>query len=720
MTLREARWDEKSRSGNGFSQDHKPVTLSPFFSILTRAMSPKAKTSQPKPLYPKELQSFDWLVVNAGLDPGKFFQGLRRDLVRTADPVMAANNLHRFLTAGFSTSILKDFQNHPVLQKIVLELFGQSQYIADILVRDPELFRWLTTSNALKVEKSRPEYLSEALASLQLFTRMEKKLDSLKRFHRREMLRIGARDILREAKVPVVTAELSGLADAVVEAVMELGRQDLRVRTGATLRNTLCVIGLGKLGGEELNFSSDIDLLFVYDEDGEFDTPQERIRTYHEYYNRTAEFVVRKLTEFTSEGHLYRVDMRLRPEGNAGPLALSRLASAQYYEMRGAPWERQMLLKARPIAGNRDVGIKWMDDLRPFVFPKTVLSSPLDEIKEMKLRIEQQAGANENIKLGEGGIRDIEFITQALLLLPDGDDPLRPDTNTMLALRQLAGKRITRKDVEKLISSYEFFRTIEHRLQLLHGTQTHSIPRTDTETALLARRLGFSSGRRLMRTIERERKAVRKIFDSVFRNRAKGSRKPGGLTGPVAVSELRKLGFMDIPAAEKNLQFISLMLHPLREEKEMRRILSLFKKTGAPDWGLRNFVLMADAASIRRTLVQALAKPEMLELLVRLSSRSRMMTELLSREPLLFETLAGQPEELFDHHRSWTFLLDHDPARFKLYNEFKILLPFLLGETGVERTTRELSDLAEFLLGHVCSLIPDSGRIGVRRPRRYP
>jgi len=677
-------------------------------------MPPTKRISSRRSVSPQELKSFEWLVIGAGLEPGPFFHQLRKDLARTADPIRAANNLHRFLSAGFSSTILHDFQQHPVLQEIALELFSQSQYLADILVRDAELFRWLTTSNALKTTKSRSEFVGEALASLQLFTRLEKKVDALKRFHRREILRIGARDILKEAGVAAITGELSGLADAVVEAMVEVGHHDLGVKTGAHLKNTLCVIGLGKLGGEELNFSSDIDLLFVYDEDGEFDAPHERIRTYHEYYNRLAEFVVRKLTEFTSEGHLYRVDMRLRPEGSAGPLALSRLAYGQYYEIRGALWERQMLLKARPLAGNLETGQTFLNELRPFVFPKTLLSSPLEEIREMKMRIEQHADQTSNIKLGEGGIRDIEFIVQALLLIGGGENDELKQPNTLLGLQRLSDKkRIGKADAATLIRSYQFFRILEHRLQLLHGTQTHSIPKTQAETALLARRLGFSSARPLTRKINHERKAVRKIFDAVFQDRKTGkTRRTAGISVPASI-QLQRFGFKDVAAAEKTVVFLSRELPPFRDAGVRHNTLAMLKKFRAPDWGLANFALLAGADSLRRTLIQILGKPELLEMLVHVSSRSKMMMELLSREPLLFETLAGQPEELFSKRRSWEFLLEHDVARFKSYNEFKILLPFLIGESEIDSTTRELSQLAEFLLEREFSSIVQSEHMGL-------
>lgn len=665
-------------------------------------MTTHARKSSPPPQ--PSLKSFEGLVVSAGVAPAGFFERLRSDLALISDPVRAVNNLHRFLSSGFSTAILRDFQTHPILQRLALELFAQSQYLADILVRDPELFRWLTTTNALKVAKSRSEYLSEAQAAVQLFTRMEKRFDALKRFHRREILRIGAREILKESDVVVITEELSALADAVVQSVLEIGHQDLAGRTGADFKNTLGVIGLGKLGGSELNFSSDIDLLFVYDQDGEFHAPQERIRTFHEYYNRLAEFIVRRLTEFSGEGRLYRVDMRLRPEGGAGPLALSRAAYMLYYETRGELWERQMLLKARPVAGNVVVAQRLLDDLQPFVFPKTFFTSPVDEIARMKQRIEAASNTATNIKLGEGGIREIEFITQVLQFLNGGGEKVVRTTNTLEALERLREKgRISARVQRFLTEAYRLFRVVEHRLQLLHGMQTHSIPGARAETDLLAKRLGYKTTMGFEKEIDAHRKRVRRIFASVF----KGSEHKdigGGAREVQKSPTLSGLRLIDEQAAVRNAIGLISNLPSLGDEDSWERVVQCLRKHGSGDWALKNLLVLSESQAINRTLAQAMANDDFLDLLCLICSRSRYCSQTLAREPLLFESLVGQPKEFFGDSWSWGLMRENDLLRYRVYNEFKFLLRFLMGQLTIGSMTSRLSELAEHVLAQVLKL----------------
>ncbi|MEX2117666.1 MAG: hypothetical protein WEB37_12340 [Bacteroidota bacterium] len=618
---------------------------------------------------------------------------LKADLARTPDPLRAANNLHRFLSTGFPSAVLHDFQRHPVLQQVALELFAQSQYLADILVRDPELFHWLTASPALKVSRARSEFLQEALSSVQLFSRQERKLDALKRFHRREMLRIGARDVLKEADVVTVTGELSDLADAIVETVVQIGMQDLSARTGAQFRNTLVVIGLGKLGGREINFSSDIDLLFLYDQDGEFDAPQERIRTFHEFYNRLAEFVIRRLAEHTNEGFLYRVDMRLRPEGSAGSLALSRAASLQYYETRGQTWERQMLVKARPSAGALEIGWSWLEDLRPFIYKKTHLQSPLEELSAMKALIEAKVDTRHNLKLGEGGIRDVEFIVQGLQLLNGGENERLRESNTLKSLEVLEGNRkLPKSHARSLAQAYRFLRTAEHRLQLLHGGQTHSIPAVLAEKELLARRLGFASAPAFAKITDKHRRAVRKIFDELFRKSGKGKKKEG------MESKRRAFRFLDPERASMNLEALFSAVPALIEPAQRRMINQLLRETGAPDWALGSLAVIANAGPIRRAFAHMWSNENLTRLVVRLAARSRAHADFLAREPLFFETLISQPDEIFRVGPSWEFLKEHDVTRYEEYNDFKTLIPFLAGELPCVTAFEKLSGLAESLL----------------------
>lgn len=641
------------------------------------------------------------LAADAGLSPPLVLKSLRADARATAHPKRALFNLHRFLTTGFPSAWLRDFQSHRLLQQVALEVFSQSQFLADILVRHTELFHWLTSTNALKITKTTRELAAEAAEAVNLFQRTEKRLDALKRFQRRELLRIGARQILTEADVPTTSAELSALAEVIIETILQLGHQQLSASNNQMIDNELAVIGLGKLGGEELNFSSDIDLMFVYEKDASLEPAGARISTLHEYYSRLAEFVVRRLSEHTGEGHLYRVDMRLRPEGHAGPLAMSRSAYLTYYEVRGELWERQMLLKARVVAGNKAVGERWLGDLQPFVYPRTLLGSPLEEIAKIKAKIEARVESDSNIKLGSGGIRDIEFIVQALQLLNAGANVELRGRNTLRAMSRLAEEGLLQKqEATKLREAYLLLRTVEDRLQLLHGLQKHSLPDSQEEKRVLGKQLGYRSVSRFERELNHRRAAIRTIFRSVFGTSREGG--PGTRSVPPPPAEitthtppLRQFGFLDLQNSERALIKSVKEIPHLHARGRLELLLARMKKRGAPDWCARNFLFLASAEPLRRTLQQAVTKDEMLDLLILICARSSRLANLLAQEPLLFESLIGRTGEALSAERGWRFLTNTDPGRYRAYNEFKSTLRLLVGETVVEQFTRELSLLAD-------------------------
>lgn len=641
------------------------------------------------------------LAADAGLPPPLFLKNLKADVRATANPRRGLNSFHRFLMTGFSSAWMRDFDSHRLLQQILLELSSQSQFLADILVRNPELFRWLTSSNVLKITKTRVEYVAEASDAISLFQRSGKKLDSLKRFQRRELLRIGARQILKEADVATTSRELSALADAITESVLGMAYDHMAETMEGNVKRDLAVIGLGKLGGEELNFSSDIDLIFVYDKDGPLEGSQPRLSTLHEYHCRVAEYVVRRLSEHTAEGHLYRVDMRLRPDGGSGPLAMSRAAYFAYYEARGELWERQMLIKARVIAGDRRTGEDWREEIQPFIFPKTLLSSPLEEIAKIKARIESNLEDGTNIKLGSGGIRDIEFTVQALQLLNGGKNVNLRQRSTLVALRQLADSRhLKESEGRDLASAYRFLRTVEDRLQLLHGLQKHSIPESLDERRILARQLGFKSVAAFSKGLEFHQAHIRKAFSSVFGKESGVQKKAGVMPGESQVDQgiLRKLGVQDTQSAQSHFVRIVKEIPELGDPNRMHRFAELIRKRKAPDWGVKNFLQLASAAPIKRTLQLAALNEKALDLLVLIATRSSRYVSLLAREPLLFETLAGRPEDLLVAGPGWSFLKTSDLARYRVYNEFKAVLRFLVGETSAMALTRELSALADEIL----------------------
>ena len=668
--------------------------------MAIRMFPPEEQT--PAPSTEEELYaSIGSMGADAGLSPPLVLKALKSDVRATAHPKRALTNLHRFLSMGFASSWLRDFHEHRVLQRLALELFSQSQYLADILVRNTELLRWLTSTAVLKSTKSPEEYAGGASDAVRLFQSLEKKLDALKRFQRRELLRIGARQILKEAVISTTSEELSSLADAIIETVLELSRRYLAETIQVEPQESLAIIGLGKLGGAELNFRSDIDLMFVYDEDGPLDAPSARIATLHEYYTRLSESVVRRLSEHTAEGHFYRVDTRLRPDGHSGPLAMSRSAYVSYYETRGELWERQMLLKARVVAGSASVGERWLGDIEPFMYPKTQLGSPLEEIARIKAKIESRVEGDTDIKLGSGGIRDIEFIVQALQLLnAPGNAALRQQTTLNAIRRLMSANLLTESEGKELREAYESLRMVEDRLQLLHGLQTHSLPGTHEEKHVLAKQLGFRSVRQFEQWLGRHRQNTERIFRSVFRApgaeiEAEQLRAVRAGEERLSLGRLKRFGFLNLTEAAQHLSAVGRGIPELSRRERLEPLLALMRQHRAPDWCLTNFMAIASAEPIRRTLQQVMRGEKLAELLVLICSRSANFARVLAQEPLLFESLAGRPEELLTPGRAWQFLRSSDVVHYRAYNEFKAGVRLLLGDLSIRQFTREVSDLAD-------------------------
>ncbi len=629
------------------------------------------------------LQPLQDLAAASGIAPARLTPLLRKHTRALPDAPRALRNCHRFLSAGFTSSLLHDFAEQPVLLDVFLRLASQSQYLADILVRQPELLRWLMSSADLTATKDAGRYRREAGGAVAPFEQKERRINALKRFHRREILRLGAREILGEAPGLVVAAELAHLADAVLETALQIALRDLQQRHGSPVDPALAVIGLGKLGGEELNFSSDIDLMFVYDSDGPFESPAEGIHTRHALCVRLAEQITRMLSEHTDEGYLYRVDLRLRPDGQSGPLAMSRAAYLSYYETRGETWERQMLLKARCVAGASQVGERFLKDIEPFVFPRTRLRSPLEEIAAVKRKIEEKIGGEENIKLGAGGIRDIEFVVQGLQLVHAGEQRLLRIRGTVPALERLAEVKLLKpREGASLRSAYEFLRRVEHRLQLLEGRQTHSLPVTPEEIHALARRLTYAGERPFRTDLERHQKSVRAIYAQTIGVSTSARTKRGAAArGRVRAVELPR----EIEAA-------------FAASGSMESIVHEIQRWHAPQSAVNNLATLARADAVRRTLSLGMQHARFREMIIRFCSRSRWLTDLMAREPLFVESLAARPEEVLSPGIGWEFLRQSDPVRFRVFNEAKSLGRFILGVQDIAATLADISATADALL----------------------
>jgi glutamate-ammonia-ligase adenylyltransferase len=300
-------------------------------------------------------------------------------------------------------------------------------------------------------------------------------------------------------------------------------------------------LGLGKLGGQELNYSSDVDVIFVYSEEGEVHkTPPGKKKardqkrsgragesrqpalTNHQFFNRLAEAFVAELTRVTPEGTLYRIDLRLRPEGETGPLSRSLSGFENYYAQWGQTWERMMLIKARGVAGDSTLAAEFLEMIQPFRYPRSINESALREVGAMKDRIETEvvkAGELErNVKLGRGGIREIEFVVQSLQLLHAGRQPFLQGPQTLPALEKLVQYELLPPDsAGSLREAYVFLRNVEHRLQMEDNRQTHSIPVDRTALKRLARLMGLADEAAFEAARRKHTATVRRIFESVLK-----------------------------------------------------------------------------------------------------------------------------------------------------------------------------------------------------------
>ncbi|HZS11117.1 MAG TPA: hypothetical protein VFA38_02635, partial [Nitrospirales bacterium] len=439
-----------------------------------------------------------------------------------------------------------------------------SPAMAQTLIRDPlELYR-LAEAELLDAAATRTALEKALAAVLGAVTATELKLEALRRFRRREMLRIGVRDLLRVATVPETTVALSDLAAVLIQAALRIVQRDLSARYGLPMHRNhrgqwtqtgFAVIAMGKLGGGELNFSSDVDLLYVYGtEDGETKPAkggEARSIPNEEYFEYLARALSAALAERTQEGYVYRVDLRLRPEGTVGSLAKSVSGYEQYYRTRGRLWERQALLKAAPIAGDPAVGLAFLHMAERFIYQRdapVAVHDVLAEVQSVKAMIDDKmAGRGQerrNVKLGIGGIREIEFIVQAAQLLGGAHIPGIRDRNTLQALDKFARDGVlSKKDATLLAQAYVFLRDVEHKLQMVHDLQTHALPDADEELARCAVRLGYPGAtqaarrQRFLADHRRYTTEVRRLFVELI-ERPATSRLVRALRVPVTPSRM--------------------------------------------------------------------------------------------------------------------------------------------------------------------------------------
>ncbi len=449
--------------------------------------------------------------------------------------------------AGHFLELLSATDIRPKLQKfseeqirILVALLSGSHSLGSQLVANPQ---WLDLLDSERLRHPRraqglrrevEDWLKPMLAARDYHGA----LGQLRRFKQAEMLRVAARDLARLGNTAEIIREISDVADVCLDAVCRICWQQFTERHGCPYHQdadgrwrptAFCVLGMGKLGGQELNYSSDVDVLFVYSEEGQvFKEPPDKKKSRastmsgHQFFNRLAEAFIAEVSRMTSAGSLFRIDLRLRPEGDAGPLSRSLESYENYYAQWGQTWERMMLIKARGVAGDASLAAEFLELVQPFRFPRSVNQSVLREVAAMKDRIENELlGSDElerNVKLGRGGIREIEFVVQAQQLLHAGRTPFLQTAQTLPCLNKLVQYHLLGADeAAQLQQAYTFLRDVEHRLQMEENLQTHTIPEESRAQERLAKLMGFETRATFQKARQAHARNVRSVFDNLFR-----------------------------------------------------------------------------------------------------------------------------------------------------------------------------------------------------------
>ncbi|HEY5648152.1 MAG TPA: hypothetical protein VIU33_01530 [Nitrospiria bacterium] len=464
-------------------------------------------------------------------------------LARSPDPDQALNFLERFCRAAVNrVHLLSYLKDSPWTLWLLARVFGSSPYLSETLIRNPADLYWVARPETLRTGVDKKNLSKDLNKSLGRIQSVEARRNILRIFNRREMLRIGVRDLLRIAPVPEITLELSDLADVLIQKAFEMADKDLRKRYGTPYhragrgikeRSSFSVIGMGKLGGRELNFSSDVDLIYIYHAEGGRTSggksgKGERISN-EEFFKQLGQDLTRHLSTVTNEGGLFRVDLRLRPEGEAGPVVQSLRSATRYYNRRGSTWERLALLKARPVAGSLRLGNRLIGEAEAFIFKSSFTPRMLGDVLSVKNKIDRKMSVKKeslrNVKLGVGGIREIEFIVQSLQSFFGKKLPAILERNTLKALERLRRAGVVSGDeLGELREAYLFLRDVEHKLQMVHEEQTHTLPADPGELRRCALRLGYreeegsEAADGFLSDLRRHTGNVHRIFTSVFEN----------------------------------------------------------------------------------------------------------------------------------------------------------------------------------------------------------
>jgi glutamate-ammonia-ligase adenylyltransferase len=645
-----------------------------------------------------EIQKTDRVRIHPEIAPllrlsEEALRSVRALLPSLPNPQQAAHFLKRLLTESpqGADAIAADLK----ALRYTLTVFSYSQFLSGVLIRRPEWILDIARSDDLHRGFLREEY--EAALEAALPTDGEPQAVDFALFRRRQILRIVLRDTLRHADVSETAEDLSNLADAILNVAWRTVRREIAASHG-DIPNAFSVIALGKLGGRELNYSSDIDLLFVFD-------PAPASETVPEFFRAAARRLTELLSTYSAEGMCYRVDLRLRPDGSLGEICQPLDAAKKYYEGRARDWELQMLIKARVAAGDLGPGRDLLEFVEPLIYRTTTDFRMIEAVSETRARIHEKQARKKrttglDVKLARGGIRDIEFLVQCLQRLHGGREPWVRHGGTLLALSRLRDKELlSSSEYSRLASAYQFLRHLEHRLQFDEDRQTHSLPLDAEALDSLARKMplglpGLPRASSLERALDRHFQNVQNLYDRVIGLQ----RPPLPATEPVIAEPPENFSSAAEPGdAPARPDFPSVNL---------ARYLDLL----APRFSrlLASSPIRRGQESMESFLEKVVAEPQWLRMLDSNEELSRCTIDVLEHSQYFADQLVRRPELLTEVEQACSirqgrtgFVAPRDPVdlrRFFREQMVRIQSDSVYHRVPVFRTLKRTSDLAEALI----------------------
>jgi glutamate-ammonia-ligase adenylyltransferase len=450
---------------------------------------------------------------------GRLGPMLLDEMSKLPDPDLALMNLASFIASvGARTSFLALLEQHPATRRVLLRLFASSTYLSTIFIRHPDMLDTLVRSDLVHPRRQLSSLKEELAGLVGASTDFESRLDALRTFRHQEFLRIAIADLAGSLELPEVERELTNLAEAVVGEALKLAFAEVAARHPIPASLELAVLAMGRFGAGEMTYNSDLDLIFVFHDRNEADSGGPHIAS------RVAQKLIAILESRTREGYVYKLDLRLRPSGNQGPLVTSLAGFREYHRQSSAVWERQALVRGRVVAGDPHLGAQVEAARQGFVFGRALDAAGVAEIAAMRDRMEREIGAEDktrlNLKQGRGGLVDVEFLAQMMALRHGRAHPHLRERGTRKLLEGMrAAGIVSAADGQHLAEDFQFLSRLENRLRIESDQPSWAVPTDHTALLPLARRMGFEGAdgpERMLEELSERRARIRGIFERCF------------------------------------------------------------------------------------------------------------------------------------------------------------------------------------------------------------